>query len=50
VTIIDLAGLDPSSAYKLLIGIVIPRAIGWVSTRSVDGIANLPTAWSLGKS
>jgi hypothetical protein len=47
--IIDLGDLDPSSVYKLLIGVVIPRANGWVSTRSADGIAYLPTAWSLGK-
>jgi hypothetical protein len=32
--IIDAADLDPSSA-KLLIGGIIPRAIGWVSTLSV---------------
>lgn len=27
--------------YKLLIGSIIPRAIAWVSTRSVDGVDNL---------
>jgi hypothetical protein len=32
--IIDAADLNPSSA-KLLIGSIIPRAIGWVSTLSV---------------
>jgi hypothetical protein len=40
---------SPSSAYKLLIGAIIPGAIGWMSTRWVDDIANLATAWSLGK-
>jgi hypothetical protein len=33
--IIDATDLDPRSAYKLLIGSIIPRAIGWVSTLSV---------------
>ena len=32
---INATDLDPSSAYKLLIGSIIPRAIGWVSTLSV---------------
>jgi flavin reductase (DIM6/NTAB) family NADH-FMN oxidoreductase RutF len=39
--IIDSADLDPVSAYKLLIGSIVPRAIAWVSTASSDGIANL---------
>jgi flavin reductase (DIM6/NTAB) family NADH-FMN oxidoreductase RutF len=39
--IIDSADLDAASAYKLLIGSILPRAIGWVSTVSVDGIANI---------
>jgi flavin reductase (DIM6/NTAB) family NADH-FMN oxidoreductase RutF len=39
--IIDAADLDATSAYKLLIGSIIPRAIGWVSTLSQDGVANL---------
>jgi flavin reductase (DIM6/NTAB) family NADH-FMN oxidoreductase RutF len=29
------------SAYKLLIGSIIPRAIGWISTLPQDGVANL---------
>ena len=33
--------LDAKSAYKLLTGSVIPRPIGWISTLSPDGIANL---------
>src|SRR5262252_9011674 len=39
--IIDSATLNPTSAYKLLIGSILPRAIGWVSTQSSDGVANL---------
>jgi flavin reductase (DIM6/NTAB) family NADH-FMN oxidoreductase RutF len=39
--IIDGSTLDPTAAYKLLIGSILPRAIGWVSTLSTDGIANL---------
>jgi flavin reductase (DIM6/NTAB) family NADH-FMN oxidoreductase RutF len=39
--IIDSADLDAVSAYKLLIGSIVPRAIAWVSTASADGVANL---------
>lgn len=39
--IIDSSTLNPTSAYKLLIGSILPRAIGWVSTQSRAGIANL---------
>jgi flavin reductase (DIM6/NTAB) family NADH-FMN oxidoreductase RutF len=39
--IVDAADLDPTSAYKLLIGSVVPRAIAWVSTVSQSGVANL---------
>jgi flavin reductase (DIM6/NTAB) family NADH-FMN oxidoreductase RutF len=39
--IIDAAGLDAASAYKLLTGSIVPRAIAWVSTLSRDGVANL---------
>ena len=39
--IIDSATLDPVHAYKLLIGSILPHAIGWISTLSKDGIANL---------
>ena len=37
----DSATLDPTHAYKLLIGSIIPRAVGWISSISKDGIANL---------
>ncbi|WP_128642591.1 flavin reductase family protein [Rhodococcus opacus] len=39
--IVDSADLDPTAAYKLLIGSVIPRPIAWVSTLSQTGVANL---------
>lgn len=39
--ILDLQEMDAVSCYKVLIGTVVPRAIGWVSTLSVDGVANL---------
>jgi flavin reductase (DIM6/NTAB) family NADH-FMN oxidoreductase RutF len=39
--IINSADLDAAHAYKLLIGSILPRAIGWISTLSKDGIANL---------
>ncbi|MGM9488303.1 flavin reductase family protein [Ideonella sp. YS5] len=39
--IIDSATLNPASAYKLLIGSILPRAIAWVSTQSTGGVANL---------
>ena len=39
--IIGSTTLDPASAYKLLIGSITPRAIGWISTLSKDGVANL---------
>lgn len=39
--IINSDELNETSAYKLLIGAVTPRAIGWVSTLSSSGVANL---------
>src|SRR5271156_828820 len=39
--IIDTADLDPTAAYKLLIGSVLPRAIAWVSTSSTGGVGNI---------
>jgi flavin reductase (DIM6/NTAB) family NADH-FMN oxidoreductase RutF len=35
-----LAELPPLERYKLLIGLVIPRPIAWISTRSENGVAN----------
>ena len=37
---LELAGLSAHERYKLLIGLVIPRPIAWVSTWSANGIAN----------
>ena len=37
---LELAGLSAHERYKLLIGLVIPRPIGWVSTWSEGGTAN----------
>ena len=34
----DLSGID---AYKLLIGLIVPRPIGWVGTIAADGTRNL---------
>lgn len=38
---IDPADLTGDAAYKLLCGVVVPRPIAWVSTRSGAGISNL---------
>ena len=35
-----LSELPPLERYKLLIGLVIPRPIAWISTRSANGVAN----------
>jgi flavin reductase (DIM6/NTAB) family NADH-FMN oxidoreductase RutF len=37
---LELASLPALERYKLLIGLVIPRPIGWVSTWSENGVAN----------
>jgi flavin reductase (DIM6/NTAB) family NADH-FMN oxidoreductase RutF len=37
---LELAQLPPLERYKLLIGLVIPRPIAWVSTYSANGVAN----------
>ncbi|NWA29891.1 flavin reductase family protein [Pseudomonas gingeri] len=38
---IDPDTLDSTETYKILIGSVLPRPIGWASTISADGVANL---------
>ena len=40
--IIDSEDLDETSAYKLLIGSIIPRPIAWVSTLSTEGVGTSP--------
>jgi flavin reductase (DIM6/NTAB) family NADH-FMN oxidoreductase RutF len=37
---LELAGLSAHERYKILIGLVIPRPIAWVSTWSEAGVAN----------
>ncbi|MCL4746289.1 MAG: flavin reductase family protein [Burkholderiaceae bacterium] len=37
---LELAGLSQVERYKLLIGLVIPRPIAWISTWSENGVAN----------
>jgi flavin reductase (DIM6/NTAB) family NADH-FMN oxidoreductase RutF len=39
--IINSEDLDETSAYKLLIGSIIPRPIAWVSTLSTAGVGNI---------
>ena len=39
--IIDPSGAPPINIYKLLVGVVVPRPIAWVSTISPDGVPNL---------
>ncbi|MGF1667605.1 MAG: flavin reductase family protein [Acidimicrobiia bacterium] len=38
---IDPRDLGPSGAYKLTSGLVVPRPIGWIGSRSADGTRNL---------
>jgi flavin reductase (DIM6/NTAB) family NADH-FMN oxidoreductase RutF len=40
-TLIDLATLEPRDRYRLTISLIVPRPIGWISTRSQDGLPNL---------
>lgn len=41
IRIIDPAATEPVDAYKLLIGLVVPRPIGWIGTISAGGVRNL---------
>jgi flavin reductase (DIM6/NTAB) family NADH-FMN oxidoreductase RutF len=38
---VAVADLDPRDAYRLLISVVVPRPIGWISSISAAGEANL---------
>jgi flavin reductase (DIM6/NTAB) family NADH-FMN oxidoreductase RutF len=40
-TVIDPAALEPRDAYRLLISVVVPRPIAWVSSVGADGTRNL---------
>jgi len=47
----DPAGLSASHRYRLLISMIVPRPIAFVSTRSADGLANLaPFSFFMGVS
>lgn len=37
----DPAARDPDDIYRLLTSVVVPRPIGWISTRSAAGVDNL---------
>ncbi len=38
---LDPSLLAPTDGYKLMIGVVVPRPIGWIGTRDTNGVANL---------
>lgn len=38
---IDAGTLSPQEAYRLLVGLVVPRPIAWVTTQSSAGVVNL---------
>jgi flavin reductase (DIM6/NTAB) family NADH-FMN oxidoreductase RutF len=40
-TVFDPVKLEPVDVYKLMIGLIVPRPIGWVGTRSADDTLNL---------
>lgn len=40
-TIFDAGGMSSRERYGLLIGLVVPRPIGWIGTRAEDGRRNL---------
>ena len=40
-TAFDTADLEPLAAYKLLIGLIVPRPIAWIGTTSETGVHNL---------
>ena len=37
----DTAGLSGRQRYRLLTSLIVPRPIGWISSRSADGLRNL---------
>ena len=49
--VLETAGLDNRARYQLLTSLVVPRPIGWVSSRSPDGVPNLaPFSYFMGLS
>jgi flavin reductase (DIM6/NTAB) family NADH-FMN oxidoreductase RutF len=41
VTELNPAGVEPATIYRTLVGTVVPRAIGWISTVDSDGNENI---------
>jgi flavin reductase (DIM6/NTAB) family NADH-FMN oxidoreductase RutF len=39
-TTLDATTMDTATAYRLLVGAVVPRPVAWITTRSRDGIVN----------
>ena len=39
-TTLEAAGMDTATAYRLLIGAVVPRPIAWITTKSKGGVVN----------
>jgi len=39
-TTLDATTLDTATAYRLLVGAVVPRPVAWITTRSRDGLVN----------
>jgi flavin reductase (DIM6/NTAB) family NADH-FMN oxidoreductase RutF len=39
--IFETSNLDANEIYRLLVGGITPRPIAWISTLSVDGVANI---------
>ncbi|GAA4343746.1 flavin reductase family protein [Pigmentiphaga soli] len=39
-TTLEAADLDTATAYRLLVGAVVPRPIAWITTRSAAGVVN----------
>ncbi|WP_018718115.1 flavin reductase family protein [Arhodomonas aquaeolei] len=38
---VDIGALSPQQCYRLISGIVVPRPIAWISSRSPEGVVNL---------
>lgn len=39
-TTLDATALDTATAYRLLVGAVVPRPVAWITTRGKDGVVN----------
>lgn len=39
-TTLDAATMDTATAYRLLVGAVVPRPVAWITTRGRDGLVN----------